>query len=246
MLCGGLISAGYLTKLSSGTARSVSDTYLQVKTGQEILRSLSEGLLQSASRVRLQSHTLHIHHGFAPEFDPALLHSRSESFGCSLSIPCGREMLTGQRLYCDSSALPFQDGVFSRVLLHHVLQDGSEEELAEAVRVLARDGVLIIIGLNRFGWRYRTQGKLRALPGLSPFSVKYRLESMDMDMQGFAGAGLFNREGPAFMGTGLASLGLPVADVVLIQAGHRGGPEVTPLRFRKTSAGIVQSASLSG
>ena len=224
----------------------MSEDQRHTKPGQEVLRELSEGLLRSAFAVRLQSHTLHLHHGFAPEFDPSLLHSRSESFGVPLSLPVGREALTGQRLNCDSSALPFQDRVFSRVVLHHVLTDGSEQELAEAVRVLAPDGVLIVIGLNRFGWRFRTQGKFRALPGLSPFRVRNRLSRLDMVMQGYAGAGLIKLDRPAFMAGGLAGLGLPVADIILMQAGHREGPQATPLRFRKTSRGVVQSAFLGG
>lgn len=214
--------------------------------GWESLRDLTEGLLNSASKVRLQNHTLHIHHGFAPPIDRALLHSRSESFGVYLGLHQGRELLTGQRVHCNSAALPFQDRVFSRILLHHVLTDGTEPELAEVVRVLADDGLLFILGLNRQGWRYRTQGKFRALPGLSPFRIKAQLDRLNMTMQGYAGAGLLNRQRPQFMAYGWSVLGLPVADVIMMQARHQDGPQVTPLHFRKTNPGIVQSASLSG
>lgn len=224
----------------------MSESNRHARTEWEILKDLTEGLLNSASNVRLQSHMLHIHHGFAPTIDRALLHSRSESFGVYLGLHQGREMLTGQRLHCDSAALPFQDRVFSRVLLHHVITDGTEPELAEAVRVLADDGLLFILGLNRQGWRYRTQGKFRALPGMSPFRIKAHLDQMNMTMQGYAGAGLLNRPHPQFMANGLSILGLPVADVVMMQARHVNGPEVTPLRFRKSNPGVVQSASLSG
>ena len=132
------------------------------------------------------------------------------------------------------------------VVLHHVVGDGSEGELAEAVRVLGRNGVLILLGLNRMGWRYRTQGSHRRLPGIAPFKVKDRLERLEMTMQGFAGAGIAGRRRPAFMAQGLAGLAAPVADIVLLQARHRDSPELTPLRFRKRSSGVVQSASIGG
>jgi SAM-dependent methyltransferase len=215
----------------------------RVKPGHEILRSLSDGLLRSVHRDGLTGNTLEIHHGFAPLFEPALANGRAGPFGLSLSLNLGREALSGQRLQCDSGSLPFQDGVFDRVVLHHVVEDGKEPELSEAVRVLARDGMLVLIGLNRFGWRYRAQGAIRKLPGLSPFRIRAELERLDMRMKGCAGAGLLNRERPVFMSRGLSGFGLPIADVVLMLAGHRHGPQVTPLRFRKLRAGIVQSAS---
>jgi SAM-dependent methyltransferase len=223
----------------------VYESNRQGRTGQEILKDLSESLLASVDKARLQNHTLHIHHDFAPGIDRGLMHSRSESFGVYLSVPQGRELLSGQRVHCNSEALPFQDRVFGRVVLHHVLTDGTEAELAEAVRVLASDGLLLILGLNRQGWRYRTQGKFRALPGMAPLRIKGRLDRLEMSLQSFAGAGLLNRTGPRFMAHGLSALGVPLADVILIQARHAGGPEITPLRFRKTGAGVVQSASLS-
>ena len=216
------------------------------KPGQEVLRQLSEGLLRQCCRSGLQSDVLHIHHGFAPALDPELLHSRSESFGVAVHLNQGREALIGQRVHCDSGSLPFQDRAFSMVLLHHVIADGTEPELEEASRVLARDGVLVLLGLNRLGWRYRFQGRFRRLPGLSPFKVKTQLERLEMNLEGCFGAGLMKRQSPVFMGNGLSSMGLPVADVVVMRARHIKGPEVTRLRFSNPRAGVVQSASLSG
>jgi SAM-dependent methyltransferase len=209
---------------------------------QEALRALSEGLLRSAGRTGLLSDTLEIHHGAAPLFDPVFLHSASEKFGVSLSLNKGNRPGPGQRVRCDTADLPFQDRAFSMVVLHHVLVDGEEAELSEAVRVLARDGVLIVLGLNRFGWRYRSQGRIRRLPGLAPLKVKFELDRLGMTMQGFAGAGLLGMSRPVFMSSGLAGLGSPLADVVLLQARHSDSPELTPLQFRKSRSGAVQSA----
>ena len=213
---------------------------------REVLKSLCEGLLRSAGRTGVRGNLLEIHHPAAPLFDPMLLHTASEAFGVSISLNQSEGLGEGQRVRCESRQLPFQDRVFSMVVLHHVVSDGSEAELVEAVRVLGRNGVLILLGLNRMGWRYRTQASSCRLPGIAPFRVKDRLERLEMTMQGFAGAGIAGRRRPAFMAQGLAGLAAPVADIVLLQARHRDSPELTPLRFRKTSSGVVQSAVIGG
>ena len=212
----------------------------------EVLRNLSEGLLRSAGRTAARGHLLEIHHPAAPLFDPLLLHAPSDTFGVSISLSQAQGGGDGQCVRCESGRLPFQDRVFNRVVLHHVVGDGDEDELAEAVRVLARNGVLILLGLNRAGWRYRTQGSEPRLPGIAPFRVRARLEQLEMTMQGFAGAGLAGLNRPAFMAKGLPGLGASVADIVLLQARHRDSPELTPLKFRKASSAVVQSAVMRG
>jgi len=210
------------------------------------MKSLSEGLLRSAGRTGVRGNLLEIHHPAAPLFEPTLLHTASEAFGISISLTQSGRADFGQRVVCDSSSLPFQDRVFSMVVLHHVVGEGDEAELAEAVRVLSRNGVLILLGLNRMGLRYRTQDRIRRLPGIAPFKVRTRLEQLEMTMQGFAGAGLGGLRRPAFMAEGLSGLAAPIADIVLLQARHRNSPEVTPLRFRKPSSAVVQSAVIRG
>lgn len=214
------------------------------KSNLAALKVLSEGLLRSAGRTGVRGNLLEIHHAAAPVFDPVFLHSASEVYGISISLNHGQQGSPGQRLQCATGELPFQDSVFQMVVLHHVIGSGEEPELAEATRVLARDGVLILLGLNRMGWRYRTQDRARRLPGIAPLRVKARLETLEMTMQGFAGAGLGGMSRPAWMHSGLSSLGAPVADLVLLQARHRDSPEVTPLRFRKSRPGVVQSPAL--
>jgi len=212
----------------------------------ETLKFLSEGLLRSAGRTGVRGHLLEIHHPSAPPFDPVFLHTESEAFGLSISLCADSRSAAGQRLCCLSSSLPFQERVFRMVVLHHVIEDGSEPDLEEACRVTARNGVLILLGLNRAGWRYRSQGRIRRLPGLAPLTVRNRLEQLGMKMNGFAGAGLLGQRKPVFMNSGLAGLGAPLADVVILQATHRDSPGVTPLRFRKPRAAVVQSAPIQG
>ncbi len=216
----------------------MSNSALQTKFLQEDLRALSEGLLRSVGRAGLSGNILEIRHSAAPVLNPEFLHSAGHDFGVLVSLNKGSKPYSGQSIVCQTAKLPFQDSVFSMVVLHHAVSDGLEPELDEAVRVLARDGVLIILGINWMGWRFRFQGRLHRLPGIAPLKVKSRLDRLDMTMQGFAGAGLLGLKRPAFMSSGLAGLGLPIADVILLQARHRGGPKMTPL----TRSSVVQSA----
>ena len=216
----------------------------RIESDQATLKLLSEGLLRSAGRTGMRGNLLEIHHASAPLFDPVFLHSASELYGISISL--SQHQLSGPaaRLQCASSQLPFQNSAFQMVVLHHVVSSGLEAELSEAVRVLARDGVLILLGLNRMGWRYRTQSRSQQLPGIAPLKVKLRLEDLHMTMQGFAGAGLGGMSRPAWMHDGFSSLGAPLADIVLLQARHSDSPEAMPLQFRKSRRGVVQSAAL--
>jgi len=216
------------------------------ETDQQVLRCLSEGLLQSVSPAGARGNLLEIHHLRAPLFELAFLNAVSESRGVSISLSQDGRSGAGERIRCESAQLPFQDRVFSTVVLNHVIARGDEPELTEAVRVLARNGVLLLLGLNRMGWRYRVQGDIRRLPGIAPLRVRSRLEQLGMTMQGFAGAGLGGLTRPAFLGNGLAAMATPLADLVLLQARHRDSPEVTPLRFRKTRSTVVQSAPMRG
>ena len=206
------------------------------------MRALSEGLFRSVGRAALSGNVLEIRHAAAPMLNPKFLHSTGYDFGVSVSLNKGSKPYSGRAIVCETAELPFQDSVFRMVLLHHVISDGMESELNEAVRVLARDGVLIILGINRMGWRFRFQGRLRPLPGIAPLKVKARLDRLEMTMQGFAGAGFFGLRRPVFMSSGIAGLGSPMADVVLLQARHNNGPEMTPSRLRILGSGVVQSA----
>lgn len=210
------------------------------------LKQLSEGLLRSAGRTGVRGNLLEIHHPSAPLFDPLFLHSESGAFGLSISLAQSRPLAPGQKVACAPSSLPFQDGSFCMVVLHHAISDGSEKELEEACRVTHRSGVLIVLGLNRMGWRYRAQDSVRRLPGLAPMAVKSRLERHGMKMRGFAGAGLCGQKRPEFMCNGLSGLGAPLADVLILQASHADSPGVTPLRFRQARRTTVQSAAMRG
>ena len=208
------------------------------RSRQQDLRALSEGLLGRVARVGPWGNILEIHHVAAPLMNPDLLRDSTREIGVFIRLNKGNDPDYDQPVRCKTTRLPFPDSLFSKVVLHHVVSDGTELELGEAVRVLSRDGVLIILGINRLGWRFRIQDRFRRLPGIAPLKVKSRLARLEMSMQGFAGAGLMGLRRPVFMNSGLTGLGLPIADVIVLQARHRGGPEMTPL----TRSSVVQSA----
>ncbi len=203
---------------------------------------MSEGLLSHAVGTLPPGNILEIRHAAAPVVSPEFLCSSSGGFADLISLNRGRKPFFDQPAVCDTASLPFQDGVFSTVLLHHVISRGTESELGEAVRVLTRDGILLIMGLNRLGLRFRSQGRLRRLPGLSPLKVKAQLDHLDMTLQGFAGAGIFGLKRPLFTGSGMAVLCTPFADVMLLRVRHSDGPETTPIKLGKLHSRVVQSA----
>jgi hypothetical protein len=238
--------AGQFNKSQLRKVQTLMNAFRKSATDEAMLKQLSEGLLRNAGRTGVRGNLLEIHHPEAPRFDPMFLHTPSELFGHSISVSQDVQTGTRQKVRCESAQLPFQDRVFQVVVLHHVVSDGMETELAEAIRVLARDGVLLLLGLNRMGWRYRFQGPDGHIPGLAPLRVKTRLQALQMTMQGFAGAGLCGLDRPEWMNSGFASLGAPLADVLLLEARHQNSPEVSSLRFRNSRTGVVQSAAMRG
>ena len=52
---------------------------------------------------------------------------------------------------CRLDALPFEESVFDLVVLHHLVDDGTEPLLDEAIRVLVDGGDVVISGLNSSG-----------------------------------------------------------------------------------------------
>lgn len=217
-----------------------------LESRQDALRQLSEGLLRSAGHSRIRGNLLQLCHPGAPRLGSGLLERSGPALGLSICLSQGEQTAGERDVLCHSAELPFQDGAFGIVVLHHMVGDGEEPELAEAARVLSRNGVLLVLGLNRFGWRYRAQDGGERLPGLAPLRIRACLDRLDMAVKGFAGAGLAGRAGPVFMNSGLLGLASPLADVVLLQAQHRGGPGVVPLQFRKTRSPVVQSAAMRG
>jgi SAM-dependent methyltransferase len=202
--------------------------------------------LEAAGRTGVRGCVLEIHHAAVPPFDPDFLQLRCGFQDVAISLGQDGVSSSGPPVRCVPAQLPFQDHVFDLVVLHHLVADGGEAELSEAARVLARNGVLLLLGLNRLGWRYRAQGGLRRLPGLSLRRMRSRLAELDLELLGLAGAGLAGRNGPGYMHTGVGRLAVPLADLLLVQVRHRHTAGATPLRFGKPRAVVVQSAPVRG
>ena len=58
-------------------------------------------------------------------------------------------------LKCRLDSLPFEEAVFDLVILHHLVNDGSEPLMDEALRVLIEGGDVVISGLTSSGLRNR-------------------------------------------------------------------------------------------
>lgn len=208
------------------------------------LRLLSDGLLQQAHGDDRRGNVLLIcHPGLAQSVAPYL--ERGErSFGQAVGMFRGRgyaHTAGGGRVECDSADLPFQDGVFHAVILLHLVSQGEEVELSEACRVLAADGELLIIGLNRYGWQGLCPRCSATLPRIRPLRLRQRLETLGMRVEATWGAGLAGRPRPVSMRQGWSMLALPVADVLLIRARQGGQGLFNRMRIRKTPAGVASA-----
>ena len=137
-------------------------------------------------------------------------------------------------------ALPFEDVAFDLIVLQHLICDGSEQVLAEAMRVLAPGGDLIISGLNCAGLRYHSKRKKPSFPAIKINRVEHLLKSNSFSVTrclrtGFAG--LVWPKPNSFW----ASTSFPFADRVAIQARHQSGPFASPL----SALDKVRSATVS-
>lgn len=117
-----------------------------------------------------------------------------------------------------SDTLPLQSESLDLVVLSHVIARGDEALLAEACRMLRPGGSLLVLGLNRQGWRFHRQDRAAALPGIHALAVRERLEELDMNWKAMHAAGFLGGDRPRRLDRGLAQILMPVADLQLIVA----------------------------
>jgi SAM-dependent methyltransferase len=135
-----------------------------------------------------------------------------------------------------SGELPLQTSSLGAVFLSHVISNGEEPELAEACRVLQPGGLLLILGLNRYGMRHLTTRSDSGLPGIRPLTVREHLEQFDMNVQIMLAAGFCRRQSPGQMNRGIARLLIPVSDLLLIVARKYEPRLATPVSRRRLRA----------
>jgi len=149
-------------------------------------------------------------------------------------------------LRCRISALPFETAVFDLVILHHLIADGSEDCLAEALRVLAAGGDIVISGLNSSGLRNRIANRKSRVPALKLDRICKLLKANSFNVEQclLMGFGGFSR--PAAKPT-WHGFGYPFADRVVLHGHHQSGiHNARILRFKQIKAAGQTPAALDG
>ena len=147
---------------------------------------------------------------------------------------------------CRLTALPFEEAAFDLVVLHHLLNDGSEAFMAETLRVLAAGGDLVISGLNSSGLRNRIGNRQQRVPALKLHRVCNFLKAHSFVVENCLLMGLAGLSRPAPRATWYG-LGLPFADRVVLHGHHQSNiKNANVLRFRQTRSSRVSSAALDG
>lgn len=155
-------------------------------------------------------------------------------------------LTSGSMLKCRISALPFEEAVFDLVILHHLVADGSEPYLAEALRVLAAGGDIVISGLNSTGMRNRIVNRKQKLPALKLNRICKLLKSQSFNIEQCLLMGLGGLSRPAPRAT-WHGIGLPFADRVVLHGHHQSNiHNAHILRFRQVKSAGRTSAALDG
>ena len=152
----------------------------------------------------------------------------------------------GAQLYARLDALPFEDLAFELVVIQHLISDGSEALLAEAIRVLASGGDIIISGLNYAGLRYHSTRRGNRYPGLKINRTIFHLNSNRFSIRHCLRSGFMGMSRP-LAHEGFSGLSIPFTDLVVIHARHRSGAEPMVLsRLDKVRSATMSSAAFDG
>jgi len=149
-------------------------------------------------------------------------------------------------LRCRLAALPFEAATFDLVILHHLVSDGSEPCLAEALRVMIEGGDIVFSGLNSSGLRNRLGNRKHLLPALKLDKVCNYLKSQSFEVRQclLMGLGGFSRPAPRATWHGL---GYPFADRVVLHGHHQSTiKNVSILRFKRSKVAAASTVALDG
>jgi len=156
------------------------------------------------------------------------------------------EYSANARLRCRLDALPFEAATFDLVILHHLVSDGSEPCLAEALRVMIEGGDIVFSGLNSSGLRNRLGNRKHLLPALKLDKVCNYLKSQSFEVRQclLMGLGGFSRPAPKATWHGL---GYPFADRVVLHGHHQSNiKNVSILRFKRSKVAAASTVALDG
>ena len=149
-------------------------------------------------------------------------------------------------LSCRLTALPFEEAAFDLVILHHLVNDGTEPFLAEALRVMIEGGDIVISGLNSSGLRNRIGNRKQRLPALKLDRICNFLKSQSFNVEQclLMGWGGFSHPAPRATWHGL---GFPFADRAVLHGHHQSNiKNASILRFKNKKHSGVAAAALNG
>lgn len=156
------------------------------------------------------------------------------------------EFSNGDLVKCRIDALPFEEAAFDLVILHHLVNDGSEAFLPEVLRVINAGGDIVISGLNSSGWRNRIGNRKHELAALKLDRICKVLKSQSFNIEQclLMGLGGFSKPAPRATWHGL---GYPFADRVVLHGHHQSNiRNARILGFKQTKSVTVNSAALDG
>lgn len=163
-----------------------------------------------------------------------------------LDLGSGSERFSG--LACRTFELPFQEDSFRRVMLWHVIADGEEPELAEALRVLAAGGELLILGAQRHAAAMVNPGRTGVPPGAEPAvprlqrrQVLRKLKEAGMEIAAVTGSGLPLTRNRPIRRMSPGGILLPLSRLLLVRA-QPANPQLPGLiQPEKFSARVVRA-----
>jgi SAM-dependent methyltransferase len=188
--------------------------YTQDQSSLSAQQKLVVRLLQPLLARRRPARILVLKHAEAADLPLDLVNS-AQVVRLSSGEPSGNAMPR-----CRISALPFEEAAFDLVVLHHLVSDGSEKFLAEALRVLAAGGDIVISGLNSSGLRTRIVNRKQQVPALKLDRICKLLKSRSFNIEQcmLMGLGGFSLPAPKATWYGL---GFPFADRVVVHGHHQ-------------------------
>jgi SAM-dependent methyltransferase len=146
---------------------------------------------------------------------------------------------------CETGLLPFSEGSFDTVLLHHFAHDGRESELQEAWRVLCAGGDIFILGTGSLAARALLRRRDNSQPRIRILQVCQQLRRRAFAVEQCAGCGLAGV--PVYWERRWQRPALPLADTVMIHGRLRSlRPIVKPLRFGRAQTVGVRSTAADG
>ena len=227
-----------LYRLVNSVAMEVD--YTQDQSSRSAQHKLAAQLLQPLLARRRPARVLVMKHARAGDL-PLALANTAQVIRLSTD-----EHEDSAALQCRIEALPFEEAAFDLVILHHLVADGGEPYLQEALRVLVAGGDIVISGLNSSGLRRHIVNRKNKVPALKLNRICKVLKSQSFNIEQCLLMGLGGFPKP-LVKTRWHGLGIPFADRVVLHAHHQSNIiNARTLRFKQLKSNGRASAALDG